>query len=83
MVFYAAMGLPLILDAPVGDHERANAEWIAGVGAARWRPEPHEVADTLGRWLADGTLAACGRRGHEELPRDGTRCIVDAVFNEN
>jgi UDP-N-acetylglucosamine:LPS N-acetylglucosamine transferase len=77
------MGLPLILDAPVGDHERANAEWIAGVGAGRWRPEPDELAGTLMRWLRDGTLADCARRGHERLPRDGTRRIVNAVFDEN
>ena len=81
MVFYAAMGLPLVLDVPVGDQERANAEWIVGLGAARWRPEPDAITDTLQSWLTDGSLARCARHGWDRVPRDGTRRIVEAVFN--
>ena len=81
MVFYAALGLPLILDDPVGDHERANARWILDAGAGVVRPEAVEVGRTVTQWLGDGTLADCARRGLDRLPRDGATRIVDTVLD--
>lgn len=79
MVFYAGLGLPLILDEPVGDHERTNAEWIVAEGAGLRRPSPDRTGVDLMRWLGDGRLAGCARRGWARLPRDGTRRILAAV----
>ncbi len=81
LCFYAALGLPLVLDDPVGDHERANARWALAAGAALPRPQPAEAAVALRRWLAEGRLADCARAGFERLPRGGARAIAELVFS--
>lgn len=81
LCFYAALGLPLVLDDPVGDHERANARWVLAAGAALPRPQPAETAGALRRWLAEGRLADCARAGFERLPRGGARAIAEIVFS--
>ena len=81
--FYAALGLPMILDDPVGAHEHANAHWLLEAGAALNRPASGEAGSEISSWLADGTLARCARRGYESLPRGGTEAIADFVFNNS
>lgn len=79
LVFYAALGLPLLLDRPVGRHEHANLRWAVGAGAARPAPSPDAVAAWLGDALADGALDAMAGAGFERLPRDGARRIAEVV----
>ncbi len=81
--FYAALGLPLILDDPVGDHERANARWVAQAGAGRRRPPVGDQGTTLMGWLGDGSLAECATNGFAGLPRGGTDAITRIVFNSS
>jgi UDP-N-acetylglucosamine:LPS N-acetylglucosamine transferase len=81
--FYAALGLPLILDDPVGAHEHANARWLLDAGAALGRPAPVKIEETIGSWLNDGTLADCALRGFERLPRGGLSRIVSRVLNDS
>jgi UDP-N-acetylglucosamine:LPS N-acetylglucosamine transferase len=83
LVFYGALGLPMILDDPVGDHERANARWLLGAQAGLMRPPAAEVATVIPSWLSDGTLARCARSGFDNLPRGGTETIVDLVLNNS
>lgn len=79
--FYAALGLPLILDDPVGDHERANAQMVLEAGAAMRRPEPRSAASAIEARLGDGSFAACAERAFARLPRGGTEAISEFVFN--
>jgi hypothetical protein len=81
--FYAALGLPLILDDPVGDHERANARWVLAARAGVVRPADAEVGPQVLRWLGDGTLAGCARQGFARLPRGGAAAIAEAVFDRS
>jgi UDP-N-acetylglucosamine:LPS N-acetylglucosamine transferase len=81
--FYAALGLPLIVDDPVGAHERANARWLFEAGAAVGRPMPAALADAIPSWLSDGTLARCARRGFDRLPRGATTTIAARVLNSS
>jgi UDP-N-acetylglucosamine:LPS N-acetylglucosamine transferase len=81
--FYAALGLPMILDDPVGAHEHANARLLLDAGAALTRPRSSTVGPAIRSWLADGTLARCARCGFERLNRDGTESIIDYVFNNS
>jgi UDP-N-acetylglucosamine:LPS N-acetylglucosamine transferase len=81
--FYAALGLPLILDDPVGDHERANARWLLDGGAARLRPLGAAVETEVPAWLSDGTLAGCAHSAFECLPRGGTAKITDVVLSNS
>lgn len=78
LVFYAALGLPLILDDPVGAHERANRRWVLDARAGVDRPPARRIAETISSWLANGTLADCARAGFESLPRGGTRRIAES-----
>jgi hypothetical protein len=78
--FYAALGLPLILDDPVGDHERANARWVRDVGAGVNRPGGQDFGSLVTSWLRDGTLAACAENGFARLRRGGAAAIAKIVF---
>jgi hypothetical protein len=81
LVFYAALGLPLVLDDAVGDHENANARWILQAGAGVRRPAFGRIATQLARWHHDGVLAECARKAFAGLPRGATKRIVNDVFN--
>lgn len=81
MVFFAALGLPLILAPPVGAQEEANRRWVLGAGAGLDQPVPQEMAGWLQARIADGTLAAMARRGYERLPRNGSWEILDHAAN--
>ncbi len=81
--FYAALGLPLILDDPVGDHERANARWVEQAGGGRPRPTGRDQGTALMGWLSDGTLAGCATHGFAGLQRGGTDTITRIVFSRS
>lgn len=81
--FYAALGLPLILDDPVGDHERANARWVLAARAGVVRPANVDTGPQVLRWFGDGTLASCARHGFARLPRGGAAAVSQAVFNRS
>ena len=79
LVFYAALGLPLLLAPPVGDHERRNAEWVVEAGTALPCPEPAELWPVLARKLAGGRLAERAWDGYQHLPRRGLYRSITAV----
>jgi UDP-N-acetylglucosamine:LPS N-acetylglucosamine transferase len=81
--FYAALGLPLILDDPVGDHEHANARWLLDGGAARIRPAGGALETEVPAWFGDGTLGGCARAAFDRLPRGGTARIADYVLSHS
>lgn len=76
LVFFAALGLPLILDYPLGDHERANRDWILSAGAGFVRGRAGDATDWLRPALENGRLAACSAAGFAHLPRLGLESIV-------
>jgi hypothetical protein len=78
--FFAALGLPLVLAPPVGEHERLNARWAVEHGAALKQHAPEGAAHWLGDWLADGTLAQAAWSGFRSLPKQGLYEIA-ASFN--
>ncbi len=82
LVFYAALGLPLVLDDAVGDHERANARWILDAGAGVRRPDPGGFASALSSWLRQGRFAECANSAFERLPRRGADNIAKICFAE-
>jgi UDP-N-acetylglucosamine:LPS N-acetylglucosamine transferase len=74
--FYAALGLPIILDDPIGDHERANARLVLSAAAGVAHPPAQTIEKTILSWLTDGTLSRCAQHGFERLPRGGTARIA-------
>lgn len=79
LVFYAALGLPLVLSPPVGVQERANERWVLTHGAALRQGRPEHAHSWLLEWIEDGVLAGAAWSGHVRLPHDGTLRIRRAI----
>jgi hypothetical protein len=80
--FYAALGLPLLLEAPVGAHEDRNRAMVVDAGAAADRPRPGEVAARLRCGLANGWFIRAAERGRHRLPATGLYEIASVVSRE-
>jgi hypothetical protein len=79
LVFYAALGLPILLAPPVGGQERANREWLLRHGAGIDMGEAALLDENLQKWLAEGKLARIALDAYSRLDRDGLRRILDIV----
>lgn len=79
MTFYGALGLPLVLSAPVGWHERYNRRWAREAGAGLKARDPRFAHEWLRDWLDDGTLAGAAWNGFHRLPNLGLYRICEAV----
>jgi hypothetical protein len=79
LVFYAALGLPLVMAAPVGVHERYNRRWVQESGAGVKEREVRFAAEWFTDWLADGVLAAAAWAGYMQLPKFGLYRILEVV----
>ncbi len=75
MVFYAGLGIPLILAPHLGGHERYNPMWVGSAGAAIPQGPPADVGTWLPPLLERGTLARAAWNGYRRLLHDGTRNI--------
>lgn len=79
MTFFAALGLPLVLSAPVGVHERYNRRWAIENGSGLKQRDPRHAGYWIREWLAEGTLAAAAWSGFLRLPKFGLYQIVETV----
>jgi hypothetical protein len=79
LVFYAALGIPLILSWPVGVQERYNRRWVIERGAGLRQGDPRFAHLWIAEWLREGLLAAAAWSGYLRLPREGTFRIAEAV----
>jgi hypothetical protein len=79
LVFYAALGLPLIFAQPVGVHERYNRRWVRESGAGVVHRDPAAAWQWFSDWLEDGTLAGAAWSGFTRLPKHGLYRILDEV----
>lgn len=82
LVFYAALGLPLVLAPPVGVQERSNARWLLERGAAVRQRDTRHAGSWLLEMIEDGLLAGAAWSGFLRLPHDGSRRIARAVREE-
>jgi hypothetical protein len=63
LVFYGALGLPLVLSPPVGVQEWINRRWAQERGFALRQHQPDHVGEWLFEWLEEGVLAAAALSG--------------------
>jgi UDP-N-acetylglucosamine:LPS N-acetylglucosamine transferase len=82
LTFYAGLGLPLILEAPVGDHERHNRRLAIRAGAGADRPPPGEITRWLRHGVENGGFATAAQAGRERLKACGTRNIASFCSTE-
>ncbi|MGV8141260.1 MAG: DUF6938 domain-containing protein [Candidatus Woesearchaeota archaeon] len=72
MSFYTALGLPIIIAPPIGDHEIFNKEWLEHMGSGFMQKDPKFSKDWIYYWLQDGRLADAAIQGFIDAPRRGT-----------
>jgi len=78
--FYCALGLPIIMSAPVGSQEDFNREWLLNVGAGIDSFDPNFVDEWLPDLLASGRLARAAMDGFLQAESSGTDHIMQ-IFN--
>ncbi len=76
MVFYGALGLPLVLEPAIGDHEARNRDMALAAGVACDRPRPGELGPWVARQLADGWFARAAELGRQRLEARGTHNVA-------
>ncbi len=83
LVFYAALGIPLVMTEPLGAHEELNREWIRGMGAGFIQEDPRYAGEWLTEWATCGMLAQAAFDGFLKAPRNGTENIRRLLFATN
>ena len=79
LVFYAALGIPLLLAPPVGIHESYNLRWARENGAGLKQRDARVIGARLLDHLADGNLASAAWAGYRRLPSRGLYRISERV----
>jgi len=79
LVFYAALGIPLLLAPPVGIHESYNLRWVRENGAGFKQRDARVIGDRLLDHLHDGNLASAAWAGYRRLPSRGLYQIAEHV----
>jgi hypothetical protein len=82
MTFFSALGLPLVLSAPVGVHERYNRRWAIENGPGLKQRDPLHAEYWMREWLNEGTLAAAAWYGFLRMPKLGLYQILERVGRE-
>lgn len=79
MVFYAGLGIPLLLTDPIGVHEKYNRQFARESGVALKQRDPRFIGERLQELLADGHLAAAAWSGYKRMPHLGLYRILERV----
>jgi hypothetical protein len=79
LVFFGALGLPLVLSRPVGIHEGYNRRWAIENGAGLKMRDPRHAGWWIREWLSEGVLAAAAWFGFLRLPKFGLYQILEAI----
>ncbi len=70
--FYCALGLPIIINEPLGSQEKFNRKWLRGMGAGLDAENIKYTNEWLFDWLKSGWLAEAAMQGFFEAPKYGT-----------
>lgn len=79
MVFYAALGIPLLFLPPIGAHEAKNRDYLFGNRCAVNMVPPSDFPRWLEKRRRNGTLVELAENGHRNLPQTGTFEIDELV----
>jgi hypothetical protein len=80
LVFYTALGLPIIIAPPLGSQEKFNKIWLKTVGAGISQEDPRLTAEWLFDWVNSGWLAEAAMSGFLDGRQFGVHNIMDVVF---
>jgi len=83
LVFYSALGIPLLMTTPLGAHEERNRDWIIRMGAGFSQENPLYTSEWLFQWIDNGMFAGAAFDGYLKAPRHGAENIRNLVFAED
>src|SRR3989344_6087079 len=81
LVFYTALGLPLITAPSLGAQEVYNRTWLKTIGAGISQNNPKYTHEWLFDWVDSGWLAEAAMSGFLDGRQFGVSNIKDVVFN--
>jgi hypothetical protein len=78
-IFYAGLGIPLVLLPPIGKHEESNREYLLDNHAAIDFDRTEPLDTRMERKRKEGVLAELATSAMENLPKQGTFLIHDLI----
>ncbi len=82
LVFYASLGVPMLLSEPLGGQERANREWLLSNDAAFDAGDPAMLDCRLEQLLSTGELCRIAWNAYSRLERNGAERIKQILGKE-
>ncbi len=79
LVFYAALGIPLLLSSPIGSQEVQNRKWLHNIGAGIDQLDPKLCCQWLPDLIASSRLAEAAMQGFVEMEKYGTKNIIEFI----
>ncbi len=80
LVFYSALGIPLIMAPSVGAQEVYNRTWLKTINAGISQNNPKFTHEWLFDWVESGWLAEAAMAGFLDGRQFGVKNIIDVVF---
>jgi len=80
LVFYSALGLPIIMAPSLGSQEVYNRIWLKTIGAGISQNDPRYTHEWLFDWVESGWLAEAAMSGFLDGRQFGVSNIIDVVF---
>ena len=80
MVFYVALGIPIIMAPSLGSQELFNRLWLKTIGAGISQNNPRYAHEWLFDWVESGWLAEAAMAGFLDGRQFGVYNIEDVVF---
>ncbi len=80
LVFYSALGIPLIMAPSVGAQEVYNRTWLKTINAGISQNNPKYTSEWLFDWVQSGWLAEAAMAGFLDGRQFGVKNIMDVVF---
>lgn len=81
LVFYSALGLPVVIAPPIGSQEVFNKTWLKTVGSGIVQGDPKYTHEWLDDWIESGWLAEAAMSGFLDGRQFGVVNVEDVVFN--
>jgi hypothetical protein len=81
--FYTALGLPMIMSAPIGSQEKFNRQWLYKIGSGIEQEDPRYTDEWLFDLIDSGWCADAAMQGYLEAPKYGVENIRKVLNARN
>lgn len=82
LVFYASLGLPIIIGHVLGSQEEYNQAWLQQSGAGILQSNPRRTHEWFFEWLVSGALAKAAKNALEHGEKHAVEKIEQLVFKK-